>query len=292
MRVLVMGASGLVGRATLERLLEDGHQVLAASRDPDHHQWPVEVQPIRYKPGRPAPGKPEAIVNLAGASVGGKRWTKAYKQTLVASRVQATKDAVAAQPQVLVQASAIGYYGINPDGPCPESRSSGDDFLAQLCDQWEAAAAEHDGRTVIFRIGHVLDGGDEGILGRLVPLYRARLGGRIGSGKQGMPWVHVGDVARAIAWAINSNQAEGPYNLAAPQAVSQSEFNAALANALGVAAPWWIPGPAMRVAVGGLGPYLVGGQHTPPGKLLEQGFQFDHPTLDGALANLFPKASA
>ncbi len=287
MKILVTGASGLVGTETLAQLIRGGHRALAASRDPDHHLWHPDVEPIHYVPGKPLPKGLDAIINLAGASIGGKRWSKIYKQELVHSRLQATRDAVAAAPAALVQASAIGYYGQNPDGVCHEDRGPGEDFLADLCRRWEEEAAQHKGRLAVFRFGHILSDGKEGILGRLVPLYKARLGGRIGSGKQGMPWVHVEDVARALVWAAENEAVSGTYNLAAADHVTQDAFNQELAHALGVAAPWWIPGPAMRLAVGELGPYLVGGQETPPDRLLAAGFQFKHPTLHDALANLF-----
>lgn len=287
-RVLVTGASGLVGTEVVAQLVRAGHDVLAASREPNRHLWHPDVQPVHYEAGKPLPRGLDAIINLAGASIGGKRWSRTYKQELVHSRLQAVRDAIAASPKALIQASAIGFYGMDPQGTCPEDRGPGDDFLADLCRRWEEEAAQNSGRTAVFRFGHVLSDGKEGILGRLVPLYKARLGGRIGSGEQGLPWVHVKDVARALVWAMDNETVQGTFNLAAPEAVTQRTFNDALADALGVRAPWWIPGAAMRVAVGELGPYLVGGQTTPADKLQAAGFTFQHPTLRGALRDLFP----
>lgn len=287
MQVLVGGASGLVGRAVTRRLLAAGHRVIAASRNPAAHAWPDGVQAVQWTGPEPWPEPVDAVVNLAGASIGGKRWSRSYKRQLLQSRLQSTRGAAAtarAHGARLVSAGAIGYYGIDPDGPCPEDRMPGDDFLARLAADWEAAADTPN--RVVFRFAHVLHAND-GILGRLVPLYRARLGGRIGSGKQGLPWIHVDDVASAIHWAVEGH-GSGTYNLAAPQATTQSDVDRALGKALGVAHPWWIPGPAMRIAVGGLGPYLVGGQVTPPDRLLGDGFEFRFTDLDAAMADLFP----
>jgi uncharacterized protein (TIGR01777 family) len=287
MRILVTGASGLVGRATVQQLVVKGHHVLASSRAPDSHEWPEGVETHRYSPSEPFPEDLDAIINLAGASIGGKRWTRAYRDELVESRIQVTRDAVAAAPAALVQASAVGYYGMKPEGPCFEDRVAGDDFLALLCQKWEGEANQHKGRTVVFRFGHVLDNGTAGILGRLVPIYKMRLGGRIASGQQGLPWAHVDDVASALVWAAESTEVAGTYNLAAPDTATQSDLNRELARALHVKAPWWIPGIALRGAVGGLGPYLVGGQASPPDHLLEQGFKFKHGALGPALDDLF-----
>lgn len=294
MRVLVTGASGLVGRATTRRLQDHGHHVIASSRAPDAHTWPGGVETVGWDGPDSAPCDPvDGIINLAGASIGGKRWSTRYKQDLLDSRLRVTQGAAATASRdtaPLVSASAIGFYGRDPDGVCHEDRPPGDDFLAGLCQQWEASADRSGGRTAILRFGHVLDA-DEGILGRLVPLYKARLGGRIASGKQGLPWVHKEDVARALVWALEGD-AEGAYNVAAPEAATQGDMDRELGRALGVCHAWRIPGFAMRIAVGGLGPYLVGGQTTPPDRLLEEGFAFQHPTLRGALEDLFPPSGA
>lgn len=294
MRVLVTGASGLVGQETVRALQDRGHDVVASSRDPTEHDWPPGVEAVAWDGPDAAPVQDlDGIINLAGASIGGKRWSTRYKQTILDSRLRVTQGAVATADRdgaALINASAIGVYGRDPRGVCHEDRPPGDDYLAQVCRQWEATAMKAGPRTAVLRFGHVLDA-DEGILGRLVPLYKARLGGRIASGKQGLPWVHKEDVARALVWALEGD-AEGAYNLAAPEAATQADLDRELGRALGVCHAWRIPGFAMRIAVGELGPYLVGGQTTPPDRLREEGFSFRHPTLRGAMEDLFdgPKA--
>lgn len=275
MRVIIAGGTGLVGKRASALLQEQGHDVQVLSRR-------GEVQWDTISPCPPEVAKADAIINLAGASIGGKRWNRAYKEEMVRSRVETTRRLAEANPQAKwVQASAIGYYGINPGGPCKETRGPGDDYLANLCVAWEAEAPKH---ATILRFGHVLDA-KEGFLARLLPIYKLRLGGPIAGGKQGLPWVHAGDVAAAIAWAIENGK-PGPYNLAAPGAGTQGDFNKGLSGALKVCAKAPMPGFALRLAVGELGNYLVSGQKTPPDKLMAEGFEFEFPDLRGALTDV------
>lgn len=273
MQVAIIGGTGLVGKRTATLLREAGYEVIVVSRSKGDLQWDTRS---------PFPLHVDAVVNLAGASIGGRRWNRAYKEEMVRSRVETTRLVAAANPDAKwVQASAIGYYGINPDGECLEGRGPGEDYLANLCVAWEAEAPEH---ATVLRFGHVLDK-HEGFLAKLLPIYKMRLGGPIAGGKQGLPWVHVEDVARAIAWALEHG-AEGPYNLASPGAGTQRQFNAGLARTMGVCAKALMPGIGLRLAVGELGNYLVGGQHTPPARLLEEGFTFNHAELEPALQDV------
>lgn len=275
MHVIIAGGTGLVGKRVSKVLAEQGHQVQILSRS-GAVQWDT------ISPCPPQVAEADAIINLAGASIGGRRWNKKYKVEMVRSRVETTKRLAEANPNAKwIQASAIGFYGINPEGECMEERGAGDDYLAALCVDWEAEAPEH---ATVLRFGHVLDA-NEGFLAELLPIYRMRLGGPIAGGKQGLPWVHAGDVAAAVAWALENGK-PGPYNLAAPGAGTQGEFNRGLSAALGVCAKAPMPGFALRMAVGELGNYLIGGQKTPPNKLTAEGFQFEFPDLRGALADV------
>lgn len=272
MHVAIVGGTGLVGRHTAALLRSEGHEVTVVSRTGGDQQWdPKHTCTVRA----------EAIVNLAGASIG-KRWSRRYKRELLRSRLQTTTRLAAANPNAKwVQASAVGYYGRNPEGTCTERRGPGDDFLANLAAQWERAAPRH---ATILRFGHVLDA-EEGFLARLRPIYNFRLGGPIAGGKQGLPWVHVHDVARAISWALQQGE-PGPYNVVSPESGTQKEFNDGLAAAMQVKAVVPMPAPMLRVAVGELSKYLVGGQHAPPKRLLQEGFEFQFPNLGEALADV------
>lgn len=292
MRVLVVGGSGLVGRRLLPALLVDGHDVLALSRDPDAHSWPDGVSTLRWDgEGQPWwPGTVEAAVNLAGERVLPRRWTDERREELRASRVHATNRLVKAMNKqrratVLVNASATGYYGARPEGPCPEDRGPGDGWLAQLCADWEAAAGKHHGRTVLLRNGHILDPGG-GLLGELLPLYRRGLGGVLGSGQQPWPWVHWFDAVGAVRWALANPRAEGPYNVAAPETVDQGRFHALLNLETGHARSIPYPAWALRLRFGEAASVLVGGQEAAPERLVSAGYGFRFPRLQGALYDL------
>lgn len=274
MHVLLAGGTGMVGTKVRELLQKEGHQVTVLSRSGGDVQWDTRS---------PCPVQADAVVNLAGASIGGRRWNRAYKQELYRSRVETTKRIAKANPDAKwIQASAIGYYGRAPEGICEEGKGPGDDFLARLCRDWESAAPDH---ATILRFGHVLDA-TGGFLGKLQPIYKARIGGPIGRGRQGLPWVHADDLAAIVAWALQNGRRR-PYNVAAPGHVTQGQFNRAFAKALGVLAVAPLPGPILRLVVGELGSYLTVGQHTPPSRLLSEGYQFRFPDLESALADLY-----
>lgn len=280
MKVVIAGASGLIGSRLLAGLRARGDEAVALPR---FGTAPWNVEGI------------DGVVNLAGANVGGKRWSDEYKKELVESRVQPTRALIEAirkaskKPRVLVNASAIGYYGDGKDELITESSPAGQDFLATLVVAWEAEAAKSPIRTVMPRTGIVL-APKGGALEKMVPPFKAFVGGPIGSGKQWFPWIHLQDEVDAILFSLDHQTLQGPVNFAAPGIVTMKEFSKALGRALH--RPSWapVPAPVLRVAVGEFAEAILTGQRAIPKKLESAGFKFKFPTLDAALLDLFPQS--
>ena len=293
MNLAVAGASGFVGRALVRRLAAGGHTVLRLVRRPaerpDELRWyPTsgEVEQHERLDGM------EALVNLAGCNLAGGLWTPARREAIRRSRVEATRNLVAVathlnhRPRVLVSASAVGYYGSRGDAWLTEASPHGAGFLAEVCRDWEAEAriAEDLGvRVVRLRLGVVLGAGG-GMLGRLQPLFRAGLGGRLGHGRQWMSWISLDDLLGVIERALSDEGLRGPVNAVAPQPVRNAEFTAALAAA--VRRPAWFRAPAwaLRLGLQDLADeLLLSSARVRPQRLLDLGFSFRHPTLAEAL---------
>lgn len=294
-RVAVTGSSGLIGSALCRALSARGHAVRRVVRRT------AQSGEIRWDP---AAGTIEAgaftvidaVVHLAGAGIGDRRWTPARKEELVDSRVQGTAllartiASVEPAPSVLVSASAVGIYGNRGDEVLTESSAVGSDFLADLCQQWEAAtgpAAEAGARVVHLRSGIVLSP-HGGALGRQLPLFRMGLGGRLGNGRQWTSWISIDDEVRAILFALERETLAGPVNATAPAPVTNAEYSAALGRALHRPAVLAVPPVALRAV---LGPQLVdeallASQRVVPAALSAAGFSFDHPEVGEALRAL------
>lgn len=305
MRIIVTGGTGLIGRALSADLAQAGYEVVALSRHPGRRTGGPEGVTVAGWDGQTGRGWDEladgaaAIVNLAGESLAGQslwamRWTPARKREIVGSRVQAGSAVVDAvrnaqhKPLLVVQASAVGFYGPRGNERITEKDGPGKDFMAEICVNWEASTAlvENFGvRRVIIRLGIVLSR-DGGALPRQMLPFRLYGGGPIGSGRQGYPWVHIRDVCRAIHFLIESSSAEGVFNVCSPQPLTNAEFGRALARSMG--RPFWLPIPALafKVAFGEAATVLLDGQMAYPQQLLNMGFQFQHPEIDAALANL------
>lgn len=299
MRVVITGGSGLIGRA-LARDLAGGHEVILLSRDPDRVEGlPPGVRAARWD-GRTGQGWASllsgetAIVHLAGESVAQGRWTAAKKRRIRDSRVisgQAVMDALRqapVKPRVLVRASAVGYYGGRGDEVLPEDAPPGGDFLAAVCQEWEASTAEAESlgvRRAVARTGIVL-APEGGALPAMSLPFKMMIGGRLGDGRQWFPWIHRDDEVGALRFLIEREDARGAFNLTAPHPVTNRELTRTLARVLGRPAVLPVPALALRLAVGEMAGSLLQGQRAVPSRLLELGYTFRWPDLESALRNL------
>lgn len=296
MKVVVTGASGLIGTALVRALRADGHDVFRLVR-----RAPQAADEARWDPsGGTADdavmADADAVVHLAGAGIGDRRWTAGYKKTLVSSRIDGTTTiakAVAANAtriKVLVSASAVGWYGDRGDELLDESARNGEGFLADLVWQWEAAtsAASAAGvRVAHIRSGIVLDPSG-GALGQMLPIFKLGAGGRLGSGRQWMPWIALADEIAAIRFALTDDSVSGALNLAAPNPVTNREFTKALGRALHRPALAVVPAVGLRLAFGEMADEaLLVSQRAIPKALVDAGFEFSYPLLDEALASMF-----
>lgn len=300
MRVVVSGSSGLIGRSLLAALRARGDEVTVLVRRP-----PAAGE-ARWDPatGSIDAGALEgagAVVNLAGAGIGDKRWSTARRHEILSSRVQGTTllarsmAEIAHPPTVLVNASAVGFYGDRGDEVLTEASTRGRGFLAEVCAAWEDAtepAAQAGVRVVRLRSGVVLSA-HGGALARQLPLFRLGVGGRLGTGRQWLSWISLSDEVRAILHALDEPDVEGPLNATAPEPVTNRAFTHALGRALHRPSVCAVPAFALRVA---LGPDLasemvLAGQRVLPAKLTATGFTFDHAGIEDALAQLVSTAS-
>jgi len=302
MHVFLTGATGFLGSALIERLRGDGHASAAWVRSVDRARArlgpDVELVPIAagFDALVAALSRADAVVNLAGEPLIGKRWTSARRLAIEASRVQVTRDLVRAiaaasmRPRVLVSGSAVGWYGDRGDERLTEASSPGDDFLARLCRDWEnaATAAEASGvRVVLSRTGVVL-GLEGGALAQMLLPFKLGLGGPIGSGRQYIPWIHLSDFTEFVTAALGDERYLGPINAVAPQDVTSRTFAAALGRALHRPAVLPAPAFALRAIFGEGATVLLASQRAEPRALHDRGFPFAFPDLDRALASIIP----
>jgi uncharacterized protein (TIGR01777 family) len=299
MKVAITGSSGLIGTALVASLRGDGHQVIRLVRRParsaDEVHWDPRAADAGFSPSGPAElDGLGACVHLAGAGVADHRWTARYKTEIRASRVLGTGTLaialtkLATPPQTLVSGSAIGWYADTGGQPVDETAPAGKAFLSRVVHDWEAAAepaADAGIRVVHPRTGLVLTPAG-GILARLLPLARLGVCPRFGSGHQVMSWISLTDQIRAIRFLLDQPDLSGPVNVTAPAPVTNSEFTAALAAAVGRRdLPWLrVPAPALRLGLGESASELLNSARVLPRRLTEAGYEFRHPTLSEALA--------
>ncbi len=304
MNIIISGGTGFIGRVLVKQLLAKGHHVAVLTRDPraaksiihdyvdfiwwdgkDTDSWAGRLNGV------------DAVINLTGESIVKRRWSKKQKSRIVGSRIRATQAIVRAiekverRPSVLINASAVGYYGNVEEGDVTEAHPQGAGFLAETCEQWEiqARAVEKLGvRLVLMRTGVVLEEGG-GAIEKILPPFRMFLGGPLGSGRQWFPWVHRTDVVHAILFALEHANIQGAINVAAPESVTMKQFCTTLGKVMG--RPSWVPVPAfaLRMVMGEMAGMLLTGQKAVPRKLQEAGFIFEYPKLQGALEAILKK---
>jgi len=288
-KIAVTGASGLIGSALVAQLKSDGHQVQKIVRRPVRTADEVSWNPIKGEIDLQSLEGVDAIFHLAGAGVGDKRWTAAYRSEILNSRLLGTTTIATAceqlQPDVFISASAIGYYGETGDRAVTETDRGGSDFLSVVCREWEAVADLAPSiRTIKLRTGLVLDP-TGGALGRMIPLFKFGLGGKLGSGKQWWSWITLHDQIRAMIFLMNS-KIEGAVNLTAPNPVTNQEFTAALAMALKRPAIFPAPAFALRAVLGGFSTEVLGSKRVIPKVLVDNKFEFDYLHVSSALTTL------
>jgi uncharacterized protein len=299
MKIVIAGSSGLIGSALVRvlRSEDDGraHQVLCLVRRETAADDEISWDPGAGRgPDVAELAGVDAAINLAGAGVGDHRWTDDYKRQILQSRVSATElltqalTASEPRPRVLLSGSAIGFYGDTGDNEVDEESLPGKDFLAEVAVKWEAAAAataDAGIRTVVLRTGIVLST-KGGALGKVLPMFRAGVGGRLGSGKQYLSWIARPDYIAAVRFLLEADGISGPVNMTAPNPVTNRDYTKAVADAVHRPALFPAPAAALKLALGGFADSIVGGQRVIPKRLLDAGFEFAYPEIGPALRAL------
>jgi len=307
MRIIITGGTGLIGRALCEKWAADQHELIVLTRNAQRTPvMPETVQFVEWDAktadgwGHHVDGA-DAVVNLAGAGIADARWTEERKNEIRQSRIDAGRAVVAAiqaaaqKPALLIQASAVGYYGSTQDDKIiTEQAPPGADFLAQVCFDWETStvAVESMGvRRVIIRTGIVLSNAG-GAWPKMKLPFVAFAGGPLGSGDQWYPWIHIRDEVRAIDFLLQHDDATGPFNLSAPNPLPNKEFSKVVGKVMGRPAFMPAPGFALRTALGDMATVLLDGQRAIPQKLLDAGFTFDFSNAEDAIAALVQQQGA
>ncbi|HEX3556367.1 MAG TPA: TIGR01777 family oxidoreductase [Thermoanaerobaculia bacterium] len=301
MRVVITGGSGLIGSAVAREMGGAGHEVVVLTRDLSKVKaLPPNTRAMEWD-GRTGDGWASlldgdtGIVHLAGESIAGGRWTESRKRRIRTSRVEPGAAVLAAirqakeRPRALLQGSAVGFYGPCVDEVVTEAHPPGTDFLAGVCVDWEASTVEAEAlgvRRALLRTGIVLSG-DGGALPKMALPFRLGAGGPLGGGRQWVPWIHLADEVGAIRFLLEREDARGPFNLTAPEPLTNRDFSRALGRALHRPSLAPAPGFALRLVLGEMAGMLLNGQRAVPQRLVELGYTFRYPEALGALRNLF-----
>lgn len=305
MRVIITGGTGFIGRALARSLLANGHEVIALSRRPEQARGlPPGVRVVRWDAHTaegwgPLVEDAAAIVNLAGESIAGGPWTAERKRRIHDSRVNAGRAVVAAvqaagrKPGVVIQASAVGYYGPHGDEEVTEDTPPGEDFLARVAVAWEASTAPVEAlgvRRVIIRTGLPLSR-EGGVFPFFLLPFKFFVGGPLGDGRQWLPWIHLADEIGAIRFLMENEQAQGPFNLSAPNPVTNAEFSRILGRVMRRPSFLRVPAFALRLVLGELSTLMLSGQRQVPHRLVEMGYHFRFPELEVALRDLLGQSA-
>ncbi|MGW6014395.1 TIGR01777 family oxidoreductase [Streptomyces sp. NPDC055210] len=287
-RIAVAGASGLIGTALVRSLTADGHEVVRLVRRTPRSDDEVEWDPERSYVDAVGLSGCDVVVNLAGAGIADRRWSDAYKRTIRDSRLLGTATLAEATasldrpPRVFLNGSAMGFYGDTGTRAVDESAPPGDGFLPSLCVEWEEAAApaqEAGVRTVFARTGLVV-ASEGGAWGRLFPLFKAGLGGKMGDGRQYWSYIALHDHVAALRFLIDSDSLSGPFNLTAPEPLTNGEITAAMGRVLHRPTLFSVPAPVLKAALGEMAQEVLGSQRVLPTRLLESGFTFAFPGIE------------
>jgi uncharacterized protein len=299
MKLVIAGASGFIGSALVQRLSQRTDALKLLSRKPRSPARASNIDWLVWEPGvaggwEESVDGADGVVNLAGASIAEKRWTERQKELIRSSRIDSTRALVHAiakakeKPQFLINASAVGYYGPRGDETLTEESAPGKDYLARVCLAWEAEAnkaQDYGVRVALLRTGIVLGKG-KGALAKMVPPFKFFVGGRLGSGKQWMPWIHIEDEIGLILFLIENARAQGRFNATAPNPVTMEEFCKVLGKVLN--RPSWAPVPAslLTLLLGEMADLVLAGQKALPQAAEKLGYAFRYPNLEGALQSL------
>lgn len=304
MNVVIAGATGFIGRALCRRLAAAGHTLTALTRNPQKAVglFPPGTRVLAWATEQAGEwqqvvAEAEAVVNLAGESIAGGRWTDEYKQRIRQSRLDTTRGIAAAMVvddapgRVLLNASAVGYYGDRGDAVVTEQTPFGNDFLARLCVDWEAEALQATAagvRVVLMRTGIVL-GEDGGVLAKMVPPFKWFVGGPLGLGRQWVPWIHIDDQLEMIVWAMENSAVSGPINFTAPHPVTMREFATTLGKVLNRPALFPVPRFVLQLVLGEGAEAVLVSQKVIPQAAQQLGFEWRYPHLEPALRAIFRK---
>ncbi|WP_046174806.1 TIGR01777 family oxidoreductase [Domibacillus indicus] len=300
MKAAITGGTGFIGKELAAELIRHGYDVIILTRNTENKKEEEHLHYVKWLSSGAQPEKElsgtDLFFNLAGESINSGRWTTERKKRILDSRITATREivrimnALEQKPKVFVNASAIGIYPVSEMEVFTEStRTAGTGFLSRVVNIWEQEAIEADKagiRTVLARFGVIL-GTEDGALPRMAVPYKLGAGGKLGTGRQWMSWIHVKDTARALRFAAENETIEGPLNVTAPNPVRMNDLGKTLAKVLG--RPHWlfVPEPALKLALGEMSTVVLDGQKVLPDRLMKAGFQFEFPLIRGALADLY-----
>lgn len=290
MKILIGGGSGLIGRKLIN--FYENTEITVLTRNPNK-TFPKNCKKLIWD-GKTIPETSEnfdVLINLSGAGIADKAWTPKYKKAIIDSRINTSQAFVKfieqsnEKPKVFINASAVGFYGFGTNETVDENSPAGNDFLAEVSEKWENAAKNDVVRTALLRTSVVLSK-EGGALKKMLLPFKFFLGGKVGSGKQAFPWIHIDDEIRAIDFCIQNQDIAGAVNLVSPQIIDNKEFTKALAKALKVFAIFPVPGFILKIVLGERAKLLLNGQKVKPKKLLDSGFEFKYPEISKALDNL------